>query len=137
MATRTYHVCDLELASGKEVTADESTVSFMIDGTSYEIDLSAKNAGKLRTILAPYVGAGRRSGFIKRSSSAPQPRRNSSAPATVTDDNDRIREWARANGIAVSDRGRIPTRVLDKYRDHLLRSAKEGSPSPAGERAAP
>jgi hypothetical protein len=134
MATRTYHVDDLELASGKEVKADEPALTFMLDGTSYEIDLSAKNASKLRTILAPYAGAGRRSGSAKRTSSVPKPR-TSSAPTTSRDDNDRIREWARSKGIEVAERGRIPNRVLDKYRDHRLRTAKEGSPSPAGETA--
>ena len=41
--------------------ADE-TVEFGIDGKSYEIDLSTANAGKLRDVLAEFVGSARRAG---------------------------------------------------------------------------
>src|SRR5262249_17290600 len=36
------------------------TVTFGLDGYSYQIDLSAKNAKKLRTELAPYLESGHR-----------------------------------------------------------------------------
>ena len=44
-----------------EGAADE-TVEFGLDGVSYEIDLSAKNAAKLRNELKPWLEAGRRVG---------------------------------------------------------------------------
>jgi hypothetical protein len=37
--------------------ADE-TITFALDGTQYEIDLSGKNAAKMRDGLARYIGAG-------------------------------------------------------------------------------
>ena len=39
-----------------------STVTFALDGRSYEIDLSEDNAAKLRDALAPFVDAARKSG---------------------------------------------------------------------------
>ncbi len=56
MAQRVQVVLEDDLDGGK---ADE-TVTFGLDGTSYEIDLSKKNAAKLRDALAQYVGSGRR-----------------------------------------------------------------------------
>ena len=41
--------------------ADE-TIRFTADGTDYEIDLSAKNAAALRTLLAPYIEHARKAG---------------------------------------------------------------------------
>src|SRR4051812_50119181 len=38
------------------------TVSFSLDGVSYEIDVSESNAGALRDALAPWVGHARRVG---------------------------------------------------------------------------
>lgn len=88
--------------------ADE-TVSFALDGVSYEIDLNAKNAAALRDALAPYVGVARRSG--RRAGGPPRSRREPARAVDLT----AVREWARANGHRVSDRGRIPASVQDAY----------------------
>lgn len=83
------------------------TVTFALDGITYEIDLNEKNAAGLRDALAGYVGAGRRVGG----------RRSTSAPSSRSSKNDlaKIREWARANGHDVSDRGRISQKIRDAY----------------------
>lgn len=97
--------------------ADE-TVSFTLDGSSYEIDLNWSNAAALRDALAPWVGAARRAG---RASSAPASRRSSrsgSRPAAAGSDRERvqaIRQWARTNGHNVSERGRLSADVLAAY----------------------
>ena len=94
---------------GADTPADE-TVSFGIDGASYEIDLNADNAAALREALAPYVAAGRKeSAAAKRAGRRARPATVSSASA-----ND-IREWARANGMEVSDRGRVRDEVKAAY----------------------
>lgn len=91
--------------------ADE-TVTFGLDGKMYEIDLSSKNAEKLRGTLADFVAAARRPGRARRSgSSAAAPRR----PAVDREQNQAIREWARSKGMAVNDRGRIPTEVVEAF----------------------
>jgi Lsr2 len=92
-------------------TEADGTVRFSLDGTEYEIDLTAEHAQQLREALAPYVGAGRRvSGSARRPARAarrPQP----SGPNTTE-----VREWAKAQGIDVKDRGRVPAELIVKFR---------------------
>lgn len=90
--------------------ADE-TVSFGLDGTSYEIDLTTKNAKALRDALAAYVGAGRRatSGSGRRSSS----RRGSGGGNRER--TAEVRAWARKKGIKVSERGRVSSDVIAQF----------------------
>lgn len=93
--------------------ADE-TVEFGLDGISYQIDLSADNASELRDALAQYIEHARRSGGRKRG--AARPAAGVNRPATVDrEQNQAIRAWARKNGFNVSDRGRIPTEVVEAY----------------------
>ena len=87
----------------------EETLSFSLDGVSYEIDLSSANAAKLRESFAPYVGTARRVGG-RSSAGRGRGRRSSGDNRTA-----QIREWARANGHEVSERGRIAQTVLDAY----------------------
>ena len=89
--------------------ADE-TVSFALDGVSYEIDLNAKNASALRDSLATWVGHARRVGG--RSGAG---RRRSSRSAAAGAGSNEVREWAREHGYKVSDRGRISAEVQQAY----------------------
>lgn len=85
------------------------TVSFGLDGTTYEIDLNKKNAAALRDAIGQYVaharkvtGGGRRGG--RRSSST-----------NIGPSAREIRDWARSNGFKVPDRGRIPAEVREAF----------------------
>lgn len=89
--------------------AADETVTFGLDGVTYEIDLNEDNAAALRDAMAAYVGAGRRAGG-RRSTG----RRKSSASSSSNGTSE-IREWARANGYDVSERGRISADVKDAY----------------------
>ncbi len=89
------------------------TVAFGLDGASYEIDLNDANAAALREALAPYVGHGRkvgRGGGAKRGGG-----RASAASSGAGASAKEIREWARENGHAVPERGRIPADVREAY----------------------
>ena len=85
------------------------TVSFGLDGASYEIDLNDKNAAALRDALATYVGHGRKVGTGAR-----RGRRAGGASAGGPSAKE-IREWARANGYDVPDRGRVSAEVRQAY----------------------
>ena len=89
------------------------TMTFSLDGASYEIDLSAGNAATLREALAPYVGVARRTSARRRRPSSDG--RRSSGRASGRGSTPEIRAWARANGYQVSDRGRINSEVLEAY----------------------
>lgn len=105
MAQRVQVILEDDLDGGDAT----ETVTFGLDGVTYEIDLNDKNAAALRDALAGYVGAGRRvAGRRSSGSSSTKSRSNSSELA-------KIREWARANGHQVSDRGRISQTVRDAY----------------------
>lgn len=90
--------------------ADE-TVSFALDGTSYEIDLSNDNAAKLRDALAGYVGHARKVSGGRRG------RRTGGSSGSAGSDGDTraIREWAKSNGYEVSDRGRVSAEIREAY----------------------
>jgi hypothetical protein len=99
--------------------ADE-TVEFGLDGTTYEIDLSDDNASALRARLADYVAHARRRSGRRRSgsgapASAPAKRAGGGRAAVDREQNQAIREWARKQGMTVSERGRIPSEVSEAY----------------------
>jgi Lsr2 len=91
----------------------EETVSFGLDGTNYEIDLSKKNAAKLRDALANYVANARRA---SRSAGRPASGARRGRPARGDrEQTQAIREWARKNGHKVGEKGRIPAHILEAY----------------------
>lgn len=93
-------------------TADE-TVTFALDGVSYEIDLTSAHASELRDALGTWVGHARKVGGRSggrsggSSSGAARPRRSSDAGA--------VRAWAKENGHEVSERGRISAEIREAY----------------------
>jgi hypothetical protein len=89
----------------------EEQIEFAMDGKGYEIDLSAANSARLRTALEPFISAARRTGGRRRSGAAAAPAR----PSTDREQNQAIREWAQAQGMKISERGRIPSNVLEAY----------------------
>jgi Lsr2 len=103
MATKIAVALEDDLSGGP---ADE-TIRFGLGGFDYEIDLSKKNAAAFRKKVAPYIGHARKAGRGQRR----RPARTSSARDRSGD----IRAWARDNGIAVSDRGRIAASVAEQY----------------------
>src|SRR5919202_2046363 len=98
------------------------TVSFALDGVSYEIDVSEKNAAELRDALAPWVGHARRvggrsggsggsGGGRAKASGGGGGRSRGNSKFDLTD----VRSWAREKGFQVSDRGRVSGEVLAAY----------------------
>ena len=93
------------------------TVLFSLDGTSYEIDLSKKNAAAFRKTFDRYLKAARRQGGRN---STPRPRATKAAGNGAKPKREfnlaQLREWAGANGVAVPSRGRIPQAVVEQYK---------------------
>jgi Lsr2 len=86
--------------------ADE-TLRFAIGVTEYEIDLSKKNAKTFHKVLAPFVEHARKVGRRQR--------RRAVRPSSARERSSDFRAWAKAQGIAVSERGRIPASVIERY----------------------
>jgi hypothetical protein len=91
-------------------TAPE-TVAFSYRGASYEIDLSEKTAAALDELLAPYLANARR---VPTKPTAP--RRRAAKPRASAGPRE-VRAWAKDQGIAVSDRGRISADVMRQYQE--------------------
>jgi len=104
MATKTvvHRFSDI---SGDALDASVKPMSFSLDGSAYEIDLTNGELSDLHKVLAPYIRAARQV-TGKRSANRPRP---------IKPDLDRIREWASANGYTVAPRGRIAKKVIDAY----------------------
>ncbi|MFG3260485.1 Lsr2 family protein [Streptomyces sp. NPDC048172] len=91
--------------------ADE-TVTFALDGKTYEIDLTTANADKLRSALEPYLKGGRRTGG--RSARGGKGGRAATGGG-AGQDTAKIRAWAKEQGYEVNDRGRVPASIREAY----------------------
>lgn len=107
MAQRVQIILEDDIDGGEAT----QTVTFGLDGYSYEIDLNDTNADKIRGALAPFVEKGRRLAGGKSS------RKVTAASVSKQDGPSakEIREWAQANGHEVPERGRIPEQVREAY----------------------
>lgn len=103
MAKRTQVIYVDDLTGETLPDGQGQTVTFSLDGTSYELDLNKDNADKLREDFKRYTQAARRVG--RQTSPARRNRQDTAA----------IREWAKANGHEVNERGRIPSAVVEAY----------------------
>ncbi len=104
MARRTI----VELIDDIDGSKAETTVQFGLDGVAYEIDLSEENATKLRADFASWVEQARRV-------SGRRTARRTGGAGSSSSETSKIRDWARENGVTVSDRGRISAEVRKAY----------------------
>jgi uncharacterized membrane protein len=94
---------------GSEIDAEGKTVTFSLEGATYEIDLSSKNVEKLRRDLSAYTEKARKvSGRSGRGSA------KAAEPAPL--DTRAVRAWAEEQGLEVSARGRLSTDLIERYR---------------------
>ena len=107
MATKTQVVLIDDLTGDPA----DTTVTFALDKTEYEIDLSDANAAVLRESLARYVSAARKVPSFggRRSAPAAKPAYSGYDPAAV-------RAWAAGQGLTVSPRGRVKADIVEQYR---------------------
>ena len=90
--------------------AADETITFSLDGVTYEIDLSTDHAAQLRDAMAPWVGAGRKVG-----GRAQRGARRGSATSRSRSTSTQIRDWGRENGYTVNERGRISAELREAY----------------------
>src|SRR6476659_9608495 len=105
----------ITLVDDLDGSAADETVTFGLDGTTYEIDLNKQNAAALRDALARYVGAGTRLGRGGSSTSGSSRGRGRGRRTNAGVDLREVRDWARSNGHQVSDRGRVSSEIMDAF----------------------
>lgn len=110
MARRIVHQLVDDLDGTVLEVGDGETIHFSLNSTAYEIDLSSENADAFRAALEPFIAGARRASASAARGNSSRKRAASSPEIAV------IREWANANGHAVSERGRIPASVIEAYR---------------------
>jgi Lsr2 len=103
MATKITVVLEDDLEGGPA----EQTLRFGLDGKEYEIDLNSRNVAVFRQQIAPFIEHARRAGSRQHQ----RPVRTAASRERSAD----IRAWAKDNGIAVSERGRIPASIIEQY----------------------
>ncbi|MCE0488274.1 histone-like nucleoid-structuring protein Lsr2 [Ornithinimicrobium sediminis] len=100
---QTLFVSDL---SGDDLGESGQTVRFGYKGVEYEIDLSENEIADFDKAIGMYIEHGRKVGGRRQAG------QKSSASK---EDLSKIRQWAKANGHQVSERGRIAQAVKDAY----------------------
>ncbi len=105
LATKISAVLEDDIGDGPAA----ETVRFGLDGSDYEIDLNEKNAARLRRQLTPFVEHARKVGIGRGQ------RRRSARTASNRERSGDIRAWAKDKGIPISDRGRIPGSLVERY----------------------
>lgn len=112
-------VTQVQLIDDLDGGAAAESVSFAVDGSAYEIDLSAEHAAAFRDVLERYLAAARKVRGGSRGFPAPAAARpgrtGAQRTAASAPDPQRVRAWAQANGIEVSGRGRVPTELVAKF----------------------
>ena len=109
MARRTMLILEDDL----DATPAQHQVSFSFEGVAYEIDLNEEHYAELQESMAPWVSHARR--VSGRRTTAKRSGGTSSAGGAVSATV--IREWAKSQNIAVSDRGRGPANVRAAYEE--------------------
>jgi hypothetical protein len=99
------YACDYD---SKEIPQGQHRLRrFSIDGRDYEIDLCLKHSEKFDEAVSRYASHARKaSARLVRTKRRTAAHRKHSA---------QVRAWAKANGFTVSERGRIPADVVNKY----------------------
>lgn len=96
----------------------DGTIRFGLDGSDYEIDLNTAHADALRNVFAPYVAVARKVAFSRPSRPGRTKAGNArSATVSTGPSNTEVREWAKAQGLEVKDRGRIPMELVAKFEE--------------------
>lgn len=109
------------LTDDTDGTPAAETLTFTVDGVTYDVDLSEANAAAFRAAIAPYAQAGRPTASKAPGGRTPRPRSSSGSRARTAggltpEEAAAIRAWARDNGHEVSDRGRLGKHLIDGYR---------------------
>lgn len=116
MAKRTVVTMVDDLTNEQLDEAGGETVTFSMDGTTYEIDLSHDNAREMRDAFGQYVSVARRLNLGHTRHTAPRTRRDSERKRTQE-----IRRWAIFKGmLEEGSRGRVPRQVVEAWENRSL-----------------
>lgn len=96
----------------KPIDSGGEHISYSVNGVSYEIDLSDKNAKEFHRKLDYYIEHSARVGGKRAKKAVGTTSTGQKRDANQTK---AIREWAKSNGYTISARGRIPSDVENAF----------------------
>jgi hypothetical protein len=122
----------IKLIDDLDGSTANQTVTLALDNVTVHIDLSDDNAGKLREALQPFIDAA-----TKVTSTGVRHTRTviSAQGASLREETQAIRAWAQKYGPQLgldptANRGAIPQRVRDAYKQHDGRAPRTALASP-------
>ena len=107
-------VCDVH----EDDTPGSQTVTFALDGATYEIDLCAQHVADLHESFGKFIGSARRTSAARSRANARATNAGQAGGRRGGTDRQRtqdIRQWARSTGLNVNERGRIPAEIVAQY----------------------
>ncbi|GAA4515522.1 histone-like nucleoid-structuring protein Lsr2 [Brevibacterium yomogidense] len=116
MAKRIIEVLTSDLSN--EERSDIQTVKFSLNNQAYSIDLTEEEAEDFELLFQDYISVARKESqaAIRRRQGSPTARGSKSVVEEQTGARpSEVREWAKANGHEVSERGRIHQDVIAAY----------------------
>ena len=106
MAKKIVYLDDID----QRLIAERTGVILELDGKRVSLDLANETFAKLSETLEPYLQAGMSVAIPPQTRKPVKPQANINKAQNAA-----IREWAAANGIDVSPRGRIPESVVERF----------------------
>lgn len=100
-----------------EEGGDIKEIKYVVNGVMYACDMSETTRKQFDEALEPFVTKSRRSGTVRLGAAHTQVATAPRKPAIDREQNQAIREWAIKQGFKISERGRIPANILEKYHD--------------------
>ena len=92
----------------------ERTFAFAVDGTNYEIDLSADNIAEFNSAIGGFIESARKIKGSKNSDGR-RARTEAAGGRQSREHTQAGREWARQHGHHISNRARIPASIKQAY----------------------
>lgn len=117
-----------KLVDDLDGTDAEMTLEFGLDGTEYAIDLNDSHYEEYRKVLELLASKGR---VVTREPVKVKRTLSTGKKTSVVGKTQEMREWLRANGHNVSDRGRVPTHLVDLYETRPRLEAVKAPETPA------